>query len=85
MNKHETIIFIHIYMPTHKHIQRYMYKYISTDIQTRLPILASANAVSPFCPHLARGLSSVLHMGIQSEGPGQLCCDLTLSFYKRQM
>ena len=33
MSVHETIIFIHIYMPTHKHIHRYMYKYISTDIQ----------------------------------------------------
>ena len=45
MNVHETIVFIHIYMPTHKHIHRYMYKYIyiyiyiSTDILTRLPIL----------------------------------------------
>ena len=31
----------HIYMPAHKHIHRYMYKYIyiSTDILTRLPIL----------------------------------------------
>ena len=35
MNIHETIIFIHIYMQTHKHIHRYMYKYISTDILTR--------------------------------------------------
>ena len=33
------IIFIHIYMPTHKHIHRRMYKYISTGILTRLPIL----------------------------------------------
>ena len=33
MNIHETIIFIHIY--THRH----MYKYMSTDILTRLPIL----------------------------------------------
>ena len=39
MNIHEAIIFIHIYIPTHKHIHRYMYKYISTDILTRLPIL----------------------------------------------
>ena len=39
MNIHETIIFTHIYMPTHKHIHHYMYKYISTDILTRLPIL----------------------------------------------
>ena len=31
MNMHETIISIHIYMPTHKHIHRYMYKHISTD------------------------------------------------------
>ena len=37
MNIHETIIFIYIYMPTHKHIHRYMYKYISADILTRLP------------------------------------------------
>ena len=39
MNILETIIFIHIYMPTHKHLHRYVYKYISTDILTRLPIL----------------------------------------------
>ena len=39
MNIHETIIFIHIYMPIHKHIHRDMYKYISTDILTRLPLL----------------------------------------------
>ena len=32
MNIHETIIFIHIYMPTHKHIHRYMYTHMSTDI-----------------------------------------------------
>ena len=32
MNKHETIIFIHIYMSTYKHIHR-------KDILTRLPIL----------------------------------------------
>ena len=29
---------MHIYMPSYKHIHRYMYKYISTDILTRLPI-----------------------------------------------
>ena len=28
-----------ICMPTYKHIHRYMYKYISTDILTRLPVL----------------------------------------------
>ena len=28
MNIHETIIFIHIYMSTHKHMHRHMYKYI---------------------------------------------------------
>ena len=39
MNMQETIIFIHIYMSTHKHIHRQMYKYISTDILTNLPIL----------------------------------------------
>ena len=39
MNIHETIIFIHIYMSAHKHIHRHMYKYISTDLLTRLPIL----------------------------------------------
>ena len=37
MNIHETIIFIHIYMSTHKNIHCHMYKYISTDILTRLP------------------------------------------------
>ena len=35
MNLHETII----YMSTHKQIHRHMYKYISTNILTRLPIL----------------------------------------------
>ena len=35
MNIHETIIFIHMYMSTHKHIHRHMYKYISTNILTR--------------------------------------------------
>ena len=39
MNIHETIIFMHMYKSTHKHIHHHMYKYISTDIQTRLPIL----------------------------------------------
>ena len=39
MNIHETIIYLHICMPTHKHIHRHMYKHISTDILTRLPIL----------------------------------------------
>ena len=40
MNIHDTILFIHIYMPTHKHIHRYMYKYRSTDIlKKRFPIL----------------------------------------------
>ena len=40
MNLHETIIKkIHIYMSTHKQIHRHMYKYISTNILTRLPIL----------------------------------------------
>ena len=40
MNIHETIIFIHIYMSTHKHTHRHMYKYICTNILTRfLPIL----------------------------------------------
>ena len=39
MNIHKTLIFIHIYMSTHKHIHRNMYKYISTDVLTRLPIL----------------------------------------------
>ena len=39
MNIHETITFIHIYMPTHKHIHDYMYTHISTDILTRLLIL----------------------------------------------
>ena len=34
MNIHETIILIHIYMSTHKHIHSHMYKYISTDIRT---------------------------------------------------
>ena len=38
MNIHETVIFIHIYMPTHKHIHRYMYKYMPADILTRLPM-----------------------------------------------
>ena len=42
MNIHE-IIFIHIYMPTHKHIHGYMYKYISTDLLTRLSILVWPN------------------------------------------
>ena len=28
MNIHETIIFIHIYMSTHKYIHQHMYKYI---------------------------------------------------------
>ena len=42
---HETIIFIHIYMPTHKHIHRYMYKYISKDILTRSPILILENEI----------------------------------------
>ena len=32
MNIHEPIISTHIYMSTHKHIHRYMYKYISTNI-----------------------------------------------------
>ena len=41
MNLHETITSIHIYMSTHKHIKRHMYKYISTNILTRLPILTS--------------------------------------------
>ena len=31
MNIHETIIFIHIYMPTHKRIHRYMYIYRHTN------------------------------------------------------
>ena len=39
MNIHETVIFIHIHMSTHKHIHLQMYKYISTAILTRLPIL----------------------------------------------
>ena len=38
MNICETI-FIHIYMPSHKHMHSYMYKYISTTILSRLPIL----------------------------------------------
>ena len=41
MITHETIIFIHIYMSTHKHIKhihRHIYKYY-TDILTRVPIL----------------------------------------------
>ena len=46
MNMHETIIFIHIYMPRHKHIHRYMYKYISTNILTRLPILILTNKIA---------------------------------------
>ena len=37
---HETIIFIHIHMSTHgKHIHRHMYKYIFTNILTRLSIV----------------------------------------------
>ena len=39
MNIHETIISIHIYMPTLKHIHRHIYRYISINILTRLPIL----------------------------------------------
>ena len=39
MNILETITSIHIYMSTHKHIHRHMYKYTSTNILTRLPIL----------------------------------------------
>ena len=39
MKIHETIISIHIYLSTHKHIHRHTYKYISTNILTRLPIL----------------------------------------------
>ena len=35
MNTHKTIIFIHIYMSTHKHTHIYMYKYISTNILAR--------------------------------------------------
>ena len=42
MNIHETIIFIHICKPKQKHMHRYMYKYISTDILTRLPIFLSS-------------------------------------------
>ena len=30
MNMHETIIFIHIHIPTHKRIHYYMYKYIDS-------------------------------------------------------
>ena len=37
--QYETIISVHIYMSTHKHIHSHMYKYISTNIRTRLPIL----------------------------------------------
>ena len=48
MNIHETIIFIHIYMSTHKHIHRHMYTYdniyrqnnkITHTYITYLPIL----------------------------------------------
>ena len=46
MNMHETIIFIHIHMPTHKHIHCYVYKYIYRHTNkiththiTNLPIL----------------------------------------------
>ena len=46
MNKHEAIIFMHIDMSTHKHIHRHMYKYMTTDILTRLPIL-----ISQTCPY----------------------------------
>ena len=46
MNIHETIIFIHIYMSTHKHLHRHMYKYISTSILIRLPILTQQT-----CPY----------------------------------
>ena len=38
MNRHETIIFIHIFMSTYKHTHRHIYKYYP-DILTRLPIL----------------------------------------------
>ena len=47
MSIHETIIFIHIYMSTHKHMHRHMYKYISTNILTRLPILT----LEKTCPY----------------------------------
>ena len=39
MNIHETIIFIHIYMSTGKHIHLHMYNNIPANILTRLPIL----------------------------------------------
>ena len=42
MNIHETIIFIHIYMPTHKHIHRYMYTYISVRLPIGLMFTATA-------------------------------------------
>ena len=39
MHIHEAIIFIHINMPTHKHMHHHICKYISTDILRKLPIL----------------------------------------------
>ena len=59
MNIHETIIFIHIYMSTHKYIQCHMYKYIyiyqhtnkiaHTHI-TNLPILLQHVCLGTLCP-----------------------------------
>ena len=49
MNINETVIFIHIYMPSQKHIHRHMYKYISTDILTRLPILSLFTCKTKVC------------------------------------
>ena len=46
MNIHKTIIFVHIYASAHKHIHRHMYKYISTGILTKLPIL-----IKQTCPY----------------------------------
>ena len=35
MNIHETVLFIHIYMLTYKHIHRHMYKYLPETVPTK--------------------------------------------------
>ena len=46
MSIDERIIFIHTYMSSHKHIHSHMYRYIFTDILSRLPIL-----IYQICPY----------------------------------
>ena len=52
MTIHEKIIFIHMFMLTHKHIHRHIYKYIFTGILTRLPWMKE-NRLPTLCKYVS--------------------------------